>query len=113
VKGIRLRCRAHNQYEAEQVFGAGFMDQKRTRSCAQSDPSDNDVMKCLRTLGFRVDEALRATAFSATKRDAPLEERVRLALSWLRPRSLSRSRAPGVRGHEPVNSPRGELVRGA
>jgi len=29
VEGIRLRCRAHNQYEAECVFGAGFMASKR------------------------------------------------------------------------------------
>jgi hypothetical protein len=29
VEGTRLRCRAHNQYEAERVFGAGFMSEKR------------------------------------------------------------------------------------
>ena len=29
VKGIRLRCRAHNQYAAECAFGAGFMSRKR------------------------------------------------------------------------------------
>ena len=29
VEGIRLRCRAHNQYEAERTFGAGFMAKKR------------------------------------------------------------------------------------
>src|SRR5262249_52066164 len=29
VDEIRLRCRAHNQYEAECVFGAGFMASKR------------------------------------------------------------------------------------
>ena len=29
VDGVRLRCRAHNQYEAECTFGAGFMSQKR------------------------------------------------------------------------------------
>src|SRR6266850_3947840 len=29
VEGMRLRCRAHNQYEAERTFGAGFMRQKR------------------------------------------------------------------------------------
>lgn len=28
---IRLRCRAHNQYEAERVFGAEFMRQKRAK----------------------------------------------------------------------------------
>jgi hypothetical protein len=29
VSGVRLRCRAHNQYEAERTFGAGFMAGKR------------------------------------------------------------------------------------
>jgi hypothetical protein len=29
VENIRLRCRAHNQYEAGRVFGDGFMDEKR------------------------------------------------------------------------------------
>ncbi len=29
VEGVRLRCRAHNQYAAEQAFGAGFMAEKR------------------------------------------------------------------------------------
>jgi len=29
VEGMRLRCRAHNQHEAERTFGAGFMSQKR------------------------------------------------------------------------------------
>jgi 5-methylcytosine-specific restriction endonuclease McrA len=29
VSGIRLRCRAHNQYEAERTYGREFMRQKR------------------------------------------------------------------------------------
>jgi 5-methylcytosine-specific restriction endonuclease McrA len=29
VAGIRLRCRAHNQYEAERTFGSEFMRHKR------------------------------------------------------------------------------------
>jgi 5-methylcytosine-specific restriction endonuclease McrA len=29
VGNVRLRCRAHNQLEAERVFGAGFMEAKR------------------------------------------------------------------------------------
>jgi hypothetical protein len=28
-ENVRLRCRSHNQYEAERAFGAGFMHQKR------------------------------------------------------------------------------------
>lgn len=30
VDAMRLRCRAHNQLEAERVFGTGFMSEKRT-----------------------------------------------------------------------------------
>ena len=30
VKGLRLRCRAHNQLAAEQAFGRGFMNAKRS-----------------------------------------------------------------------------------
>jgi 5-methylcytosine-specific restriction endonuclease McrA len=29
VAGMRLRCRAHNQYEAERAFGEGFMSRRR------------------------------------------------------------------------------------
>ena len=38
VEGVRLRCRAHNQYEAERTFGAGFMRHQRelSRSSAVS-----------------------------------------------------------------------------
>jgi 5-methylcytosine-specific restriction endonuclease McrA len=32
VENLRLRCRAHNQFEAERAFGASFMDQKRDRA---------------------------------------------------------------------------------
>jgi 5-methylcytosine-specific restriction endonuclease McrA len=32
VDRIRLRCRAHNQYEAERVFGAKLMNERRGRS---------------------------------------------------------------------------------
>jgi hypothetical protein len=29
VENIRMRCRTHNQLEAERVFGSGFMQEKR------------------------------------------------------------------------------------
>jgi 5-methylcytosine-specific restriction endonuclease McrA len=35
VEHMRLRCRAHNQYEAERTFGAGFMSGKR-RAAAEA-----------------------------------------------------------------------------
>jgi 5-methylcytosine-specific restriction endonuclease McrA len=39
VDNIRLRCRAHNQLEAECVFGAGFMEDKRTANAREGLPS--------------------------------------------------------------------------
>jgi hypothetical protein len=86
-KAVRLRCRTHNQYEAERVFGAGFMHDKRTQARQAQRPAiDADVMACLKTLGVRGDEARQAIAGSGTPRNAPLEERVRGALRGLGPR---------------------------
>jgi len=39
VDGVRLRCRAHNQYEAERIFGAGFMSAKRESARSSSEGS--------------------------------------------------------------------------
>jgi 5-methylcytosine-specific restriction endonuclease McrA len=39
VNNLRLRCRAHNQLEAERIYGAAFMQAKRERAaerCAQA-----------------------------------------------------------------------------
>jgi hypothetical protein len=38
ISGIRLRCRAHNQYEAERTFGVEFMRQKRAAAQAGASP---------------------------------------------------------------------------
>ncbi len=35
VANLRLRCRAHNQYEADQAFGAGFMKGKRAKKASR------------------------------------------------------------------------------
>ena len=98
VPGLRLRCRAHNQYTAECTFGAGFMSQKRreaqhapgrvearARAAAAEPAPERDVVPWLRKLGVRADEARRAAAACETIPDASIEERVRLALSALAP----------------------------
>jgi 5-methylcytosine-specific restriction endonuclease McrA len=38
---LRLRCRAHNQLEAERVFGAGFMEGKRGQRASSLDEPQN------------------------------------------------------------------------
>jgi hypothetical protein len=32
VENVRMRCRGHNQYEAERTFGSGFMERKREQA---------------------------------------------------------------------------------
>ena len=63
--------------------------------------ADRVVIAALRTLGFRADETRRAAALSHTLADAPLEERVRLALSYFRPRAHSPTLVPPSLGSAP------------
>jgi len=37
VAGIRIRCRAHNQFTAECTFGSGFMSDKRAEAQARAE----------------------------------------------------------------------------
>jgi 5-methylcytosine-specific restriction endonuclease McrA len=109
VEGIRLRCRAHNQYEAECVFGAGFMSDKRAEARAEArrqakaraaatqnstapatepspEPSDDrDVTPYIRKLGYSAERARHVAALCASIPNASLEERVRFALKHLMP----------------------------
>jgi hypothetical protein len=91
LDNVRLRCRAHNQYEAERTFGAEFMRQKREAAQAAraaADPRDEcDLVQPLRLLGFRVEEARRAATHVVSMRGAPLEERLRTALGFLAPKA--------------------------
>jgi 5-methylcytosine-specific restriction endonuclease McrA len=83
VANVRLRCRPHNQYGAERTFGTGFMSQKRqqAREAAERARAAAEVIPWLRQLGFRADEARRAAARCEPIPNAPLEQRVRVALS--------------------------------
>jgi 5-methylcytosine-specific restriction endonuclease McrA len=118
---LQLRCRAHNQYTAERTFGAGFMHEKRqearrvgtarkealarkqkqaraeaaAKARAQSEAATTaaDVIPVLRELRFSAEEARRGAALCAHMPDAPLEERVRVALRGLAPNCV-RTPAP-------------------
>jgi len=97
VDGVRLLCRAHNQYQAERTFGAEFMRskrgavreraiQRRARTHVAPDHDedpDRDVAPWLRSLGVRGDDLRRAVAAAETIPGASVEERVRLAVSTL------------------------------
>src|ERR1043166_5104238 len=119
VDGLRLRCRTHNQYEAERTFGAGFMEAKReaaklraaeakarkqaeaeariranedlvrarakeeasARSRAEAeDNPDQSVIPWLRTLGYTLERARHGAELCAHMGDAPLQERLKVAL---------------------------------
>jgi 5-methylcytosine-specific restriction endonuclease McrA len=79
VPGLRLRCRAHNQYEAERVFGTEFMKRKReeARRAAEKRRVDAEA----RAKAPNEDTESRARA---SKKDAEVEEQIRDVLSALR-----------------------------
>ncbi len=128
VEGLRLRCRAHNQYGAECTFGAEFMrrkreEAKRAREIRRKESAARaadqarqeievrrekeararaaaEMITPLRLLGFRADEARRAAALCEAIPDASLEERMRHALSHLasRTRTVGPALAPAAAG---------------
>jgi hypothetical protein len=100
VDNLRLRCRAHNQYEAERIFGAEFMKAKRDqaeerRRQAAAKEQTEVVIAALRRLGYNATDAKRAAEFSASDESGTIEGRVRKALNWFRLRALS-VRAPAA-----------------
>lgn len=114
VERMRLRCRAHNQYEAEREFGKEFMDARREEArrvaaearakaaAARAAAAERarDVIAALRQLGCRPEEARRAAEHAAAACDGgTVEERLRTALKFLRPpRSTVVTRAACVNG---------------
>jgi hypothetical protein len=94
VSNIRLRCRPHNQYEAESAFGIEFMKNKRqqaraeaakraerARAMAIAREKAEEVVPWLRALGIRAEHAREAAERCEGIPDASLEARVKLALS--------------------------------
>jgi hypothetical protein len=136
VEGIRLLCRAHNQHQAERTFGAEFMHHKRiaaaelrasvraraeekahARAAAkarQEEPAHvQEVIPCMRALGYRPGEARDAARLCNDMPDASLEQRVRVALSHFRVRGTTVNPvavAPGtqhptaIAGAKPIGS---------
>jgi hypothetical protein len=101
VEGMRLRCRAHNQYGAGCTFGAGFMDRKRQQvreaaAAAKRKQAAEEVIPYLRALGFRADESRAAAAPCEATPDASLEQRAKLALTYFADRHCTRWRPATV-----------------
>jgi 5-methylcytosine-specific restriction endonuclease McrA len=102
---LRLRCRSHNQLEADRAFGAAFMRSKRearrTKALAPEQESKrNDLIAGLRNLGYSAARAHWAAAQCANRLDLSLEGLVRHALVYLAPMSVRRSG-----GSEPAPAP--------
>ena len=55
VDGIRLRCRAHNQSEAERTFGAEFMRHKRIAAAERRAATGSRQADAARAEGARVE----------------------------------------------------------
>jgi len=111
AKNLRLRCRAHNQYEADLAFGKAFMDGKRQTAKARTakarvsrpegvsartaagarrlapeatEKQINawlEVTPYLRALGCHADEALNASRCCLDMPDAPVDVRVHHSLA--------------------------------
>jgi 5-methylcytosine-specific restriction endonuclease McrA len=124
LANLRLRCRAHNQYAAEQAYGKEFMRGKREqarpkRASARHQATDHeacakdrargasghdagnepghDVLPYLHALGIRGDDAREAAARCVAIPDATLEERVKFALASRATRFI---RQPAEGGHQ-------------
>ena len=104
AENIRMLCHSHNQHTADCEFGRGFMEEKRRAAKAAGDERAQekaaahradmtDVVSALMNLGYRADEARQAASLADSISDATLEEKLKLALSYFRARTLHRSRA--------------------
>ena len=92
AEGVRMLCRAHNQYEAERVLGREVVAAGR---CARE--MDDDLVAGLRRMGVTTTDARRAVA--ASPRRGAVEERMRAALGALH--TIYESRGGGTRCEEP------------
>ena len=96
AENLRLRCRAHNQYEARRVFGEGFMNNKQraARERAAERGSERAAIETLlhplEQLGLRGAEAREAATVGAALKDATIEQRMRAVLQWLGKRHARR-----------------------
>jgi hypothetical protein len=78
VEGVRVLCRAHNQYEAERVLGRAVVETGRAER-----QMEKDLVGGLRRMGVSAAEARHAVAVSRG-RGTTVEERMRAALGVLR-----------------------------
>jgi len=108
VAGVRLLCRAHNQYTAERTYGGDFMRGKREQArqraaeakatreareqakaaVAAAKARAEEIIPWLRELGYNMQRARRGVELTAHIPDAPIEERMKVALRGLAPKGV-------------------------
>ena len=94
VQGIRLRCRAHNQYEAERVFGSEFMRQKREEARLEGVEARKRVEARARAVK---EEEARATKEQEARAPAMKDQEARArAMKAQEARALAREQAKDV-----------------
>jgi hypothetical protein len=91
VTGMRLRCRAHNQYTAECTFGAGFMRERRREARRVAEWAKTDARAKVDARAKEKAQAdARAKAEAATRAQAAAERARELDVTpWLRQLGLS------------------------
>jgi 5-methylcytosine-specific restriction endonuclease McrA len=108
VAGVRLLCRAHNQYTAERTYGADFMRGKREQAKRRAAEANaerearerakaaaraararaEEIIPWLRELGYNLQRTRRGVELTTHILDAPIEERMKVALRGLAPRCV-------------------------
>ncbi len=98
ASNIKLLCRAHNQYEAERIYGKSFMQHKReqakaeaarrraekeSKRVAQEALDHDELMPALRGLGCTIAEARVVLARVGPMDGASMEARMKRCLSFL------------------------------
>ena len=93
VANVRLLCHAHNQFEAERVLGAEFMEGKREAAKSRSKPvampaPSQELVPRLLELGLSAEQAAQAAARCGSISGVPFEERLTLALRGFAPAAV-------------------------
>jgi hypothetical protein len=119
VENLRLLCRPHNRHAAERAFGKEHVqarreDAQRRRAAerfhkqanrervakrkAEIERQREELSVAFQNLGWHGDKLERALGCCATRPEAPLEERIKYALSFMAPQvrkeSFSAASAP-------------------
>ena len=95
VQGLRLRCRAHNQYEAERVFGTEFMKRKREEARRTAEKRREEEAE---SRGRASNEGATARAKTSIE-NSEVEEQIRDVLSALRQLGIRGEQARRAAAH--------------